>query len=1098
MSKVHKESNHRSKYTQNFDLTQIYFDLSYSPLPLVSLLSEYYGLDFENIGNKYISKQHTGIKIEPVKAQKEVFTANNYSNALSIKSGQFKTHIFELTKDLTGEQQYLKQVEILEKLGLIDRNNPKTPTKTHHIAQISTKTPQPPQSKAKENEGLKSPNFCEFSTHYGKTVLLHLKTKTGATVETLQKYGVHPTKSLNELRYSYKVGNTIKSKYPNRLRKNGKYSVYNLNDSYLFGFEQLPSTGKYLIFAAGEDDVLSINEHLNAFDVWAVCTWNETTAPNERLLNALKTRFKHLFWLGDNDNHQTTAKSQEIATKNALVWIDTSEARYYFGFPQTWDICDIHKEQNRVKDFIMYCIGSNYALPRYEDDPDSIKIDHCFKLNFEQHIGQEQPNQYGIYTISSILNKIKCFDRLILQSLAGTGKSTALIKLVHQSDTKATPNQPTSPNLKALKSIGIERVIVLEPTTAINQQLPNSFIDNGLQVSSIDNQSSEYDVISALESGVMMVCYDSFNKVSHLLDNALVVVDEYHQLGIDINFRNPKAFRHVLECLSKAKKVLLLSATPNYLFTLPIEICSDFGYKLIKGVPSVQNEIVITSMCYEGKRSDTLNYITENAPTGEGVITIKFDSKDNLTAFINSLNNRGILADYFCSSDVKRKEENVNYQSIMKTGELKEPLKVLGYTTLMEAGVSIKNEVKLNALIDVESWQKAIQLMSRARYDQRPGTNKVHNVWIFRSLASLKREKPYTERHVIDRFNTLLEDAKEVCKLLNFSNLIKGKAKHNTGTNDKYTQQVAYLDDITELWKPCVLWILRTLYDQEKSAPFALLIKRIERFDNRVIVKENEYIQVDRNEDLDNIRNAQKATKEEAQNRLFKLAINDIQNTAQTVCYLSKNTEFKDHVRQALKLPLVQKNTIIDFLYASDGAFLGSEPNRLIKDICFAVSSYPNKPVTDIVKTVVEMDKKTMQDIKSQTARKQRKAETLKGKDTDSDRVQYVREQFLFKRFNDIKQNVKKGLRTEWITSKQITITANKAIDDFNEEAKKDKKLKIKGNVLRYVNDKKAMQIINDLYHVDRKQIREGNKRFWAYKIGERKGIENAFFEGDN
>ena len=1096
MSKVNEISNNGNKYNPNFDLKQIYLDLSFSPFPLITYLSKYYALDFENIKGKYICKQHNGIKIEPVKGEKTVFTINSYSNALGIKSGQLKTQLFELTKDFEKGEKAKKQIEILIDLGLIDSNAPKNTARIDYLAQISTEIPQPYKSTENEKEGLKMPNFTTYSTIYGKTVLSFLQNKTGATVETLEKYQVLPTKSNNELRYSYKVCLTVKSKYPNRTRKAGKYGTYNHSNKYLFGFNQLPKKGKYLIVASGEDDTICINHHLSHFGIFAVCGWNETTAPPIDLLNGLKTRFERCFYLGHNDNPQTTAKSQEIALKNGLIWIDTSEARTYFNYPQTFDICDIHQANTGVKDFVLYCVGANYSLPRWEDDPDSIRIDHCFKLNFAQHIGQEQPNEYNINTIKFILNKIKYFDRVILESLAGTGKSTALIKLVHQAQDNG--NGLVSPNLQELKTIGIERVIILEPTTAINNQLPNAFKDSGLMVGCIDNQSNEYDVLTAIESPVLMVCYDSLVKVLHLIDNALVIVDEYHQLPIDINFRNPKAFRLVLQSLSKAKKVLLLSATPNYLFTLPTAICGDFGYKLIKGIPSVQNEIVISPLVYEGKRSDTLNYIQENAPNNEGVITIKFDSKANLESFTQSLKNRSISCDYFCSDNPQRKENNINYQSIMNTGFLKEPLKFLGYTTLMEAGVSIKNEVSLNCLIDTESWQKAIQLISRARYDHNNGINKTHNVWIFRSLENIKKEKTYNAPPLIERFKSLLETVEYACKMLNSEGLDYFKNSQNTAANDFDVQKTTYKDEVTGLYKPCILWILRTLYDQEKSVPFALLLKRIERFDNRVKVQETEFIQVVGCPELEAIRNEQKATKEETQYRLYELAVQDINNTAQTVCYLSKNTEFKDHVRNVLKLPIVHKSTVTDFLRNSQGAFTGNEPNRLIKDVCFAVESFPTKPVQDIVRAVVETDKKTMKDIKSQTARKQRKKAIFFKMASSMDMFQQARESMILKRLDQAKKNVNKGLRSEWLTTKDITNMVNKGIEDFNQEAKKDKELKIKGNVLRAVNPKKAMIILNDLYHVERGHIRVKDKQIWAYKIGERKGTNTQIFSHKN
>jgi hypothetical protein len=880
------------------------------------------------------------------------------------------------------------------------------------------------------------------------------------------------------------VGNCIKSKYPNRLRKAGKYGTYNDTTGYLFGFDQLPTKGKYLIVASGEDDTLCINHHLNALGVFSVCAWNETTTPPSDLLNGLKTRFERLFYLGDNDNPQTTKASQDIALKTGLTWIDTSNARAYFGMPNEWDICDIHQQRQQVKDFVLHCLGANHRLTSYEDDPDSMAIDHCYKLDFAQHIGQDQPNKYGIKPLDFILHQIKQHDRLILESLAGTGKSTVLTKIVHQGN-RPTNTDLISPNLQYLSNLGIERVIILEPTTAINAQLPEAFKEVGLTVAAIDNLADENDLLTALESRVLMVCYDSLKKVYHLLPNALVIVDEYHQLPIDINFRSPTAFRLVMDGLQQAKKVLLLSATPNYLFTLPKEVYNGFGYKLIKGVPSIQNQIIITPLAYEGKRMDVPSYIFENSPKEQGVITIKFDSKANLGAFTKSLTDMGISADFFHSGNPANKENNINYQSVMKTGYLKEPLRFLSYTTLMEAGVSIKDDVILNCLVDVESWQKTIQLISRARYNHSTGTNALHKVWIFRSTQSLSKENPYKQPPLIDRFNALLNRANRLCNAMNDSNLIDGSLKFTTENDHQDIKNTTYKDDLTGLYKPCVLWILRTLYEQEKSAPFDLLLKRVQRFDNRVQLLPIETIQTIGHPDMELIRQAQKATKEDANNRLLDLVLSDTKTTAQTVCYLSKNADFKERVRSVLKLPQVQKNTLIDFLEDAKGAFTGNEPNRLMNDICFMVESYPNRPLFEIVKTIIETDKKTIKDIKSQQARKQRKKAIITNEVSNHDKMQNFRELEIVKRFDQVKKDSNRGKRSEWLTAKQITDITNKALKDFNKE---------KGEHFKLVNERKAMIGINDLYHVETTKVQKDKKRFWAYKIGDRKGTKTALF----
>lgn len=1045
---------------------------------LVCLVSNIYNVTFSQVGNKFVCVEHGGVKIEPVKKEPNIYTVSNYSNALGIPKGQIKNQLFEITKHLTGFERVKKQLDILVSLGLAQSDYSTSPQITQtspKIQQISNELAKQALDSTEPKEPLKTPNFTTYKTPYGKKVSNQIQTKTGATVQTLEKYNVSAAKSMNEIRYCYLVGACIKSKYPNRDRKNGKYGLYPRNadtSNYLFGLEQLPSAGEFLILASGEDDVLCINHNLNQYGIFAVCAWNEICQPPKHLLNSLKTRFKQCFVLGDNDNVPTTKRSLEIAILLDFVWIDTTNARTFFNLAPKSDICDIF-QVGKLKEFVFFCLGCNSLIESYKDDTDSIRIDHCYKIDFAQYLGQTEPNQYGVTPIDFVLHQISQHDRLILESLAGTGKSTLLTLITHQGVTNA--RNLTTPNIEYLRGLGIDRVIILEPTTAINTQLPQAFKELGLQVAAIDNLSDTNDLKTALESPVMMVCYDSLAKVQHLLSNALVIVDEYHQLPIDINYRNPKAFRLVLQGIKTAKKVVLLSATPNYLFTLPKEVCNDFGYKLIKGVSSVQNKIVISPIIYNGKRKDLPLWVIENSPKDEGLITIKYDSKDNLAATNESLNNRGIACDFFHSGNPSRKENNVNYNSIMKTGYLSQKLRVLLYTTLMEAGVSIKENVVLNALLDVESWQKGIQLISRPRYNVSTGANKVINVQIFRSLKSTKKEFIQPKTSIVERFKKELDKAQNECDILN-GNTFDGDKSPKTKANDKKLEDVCFFNQDTNLYEPCVLWILRLLYEQEKNVPFEVLLKRMQRFDNRITINDIKDIEINVYPDLEEIRAVQKLSKEDANNRLLDLTKSNPLDVAQTVCYLHKNTDFKEMVKDVLKLPQVPKATVSDFLTAADGAFTGNEPNRIIKDICFFVEQ--GKCIESAVNTVVSTEKKEIEDLKSQTARKERHNGVFNGTISAVAQLQYGRERAIVKRLDIIKRDGKAGKRSEWLTSKDVTTTINKAIKGLDSEYKE---------FLTLVSQSKAMVILNDLYEVERMQKREGKKRVWVYKIGEKK-----------
>ncbi len=1120
MHKIIKSNQTTKQGSKKIDLYNIFLILNKSAEALVILLETHKNLSFKKVGNRYISNEHQGIKVEPVKGDKSQYTIGNYSaGAIDIPKGQIGNLLKHLTSHLQGFDRVQEQIKILTTANLINESG--------SIAQIAYKNHSNKQSKskgsttqAKSSKVAKKPTFVPYSTPYGQKVLQHLQKKTGATLETLERYHVHATTSPNQIRYAYQVGDTIKAKNASRSVADGKYYTYLHSNDYVFGLEQLPSTGKFLIIASGEDDTICINHNLNQYGIFAVCGWSEKTALPNSVLNALKKRFKHIYILSDNDNEKVVKTSKEIAISGNLIWLDTSNAKAFFNLHQANDICDIFGYQrypltkDLLKDFVLHLIGSNTRIARYNDDPFSIAVDHCYKIHFNQYIGEETPNKFGVIPLEFIKHQITKNNRLIIQSLAGSGKSTLVKKLIHQaikSEKESDRFGHITPNLIFFRSIGVERVVVLEPTTAINNQLSKDIKKAGLSVGQLDSTVSKHDIATALNSDVVFCCYDSFIKLGDLSKTA-VIIDEYHQLVNDFSYRSKKSFNYIAETLEnklkQAKKTILLSATPNYLFTLPTTVHGAFGYKLLKGIPTTKNSIYITPYIYEGTQRDILGYITENR-TSKGLTTVKYDNKTNLKAIADSLNRKGEKCDYFHSGSPKgeRKENNKNYISIMNYGTLSEVLLWLLYTTLMEAGISIKEQIDLNALVDTNSWQKAIQLISRARYNKKTGTNKEHNVWLFRSKDALMKEMDvrsfemlglnmiqtkggsYSDQlNVVDRLKKLLYKAKQLSKI---SNELEEDEPitYDTKTDDKSIKTL-HAKDTNGIWKPCIFGILNTLYQQEQNAPYWLFLERIKRFDNRVKIEPIKNVKLTEHEDLEEIRANIIVDKELGEREFIDCLINDFNMTVEVVCYLAKKGSFKRFVRETLQTNTPIKNEVLQYLEKHPNAFAGNTPKAVVGNIAKLLYSSNQLSKQKAIDTVINNEQKQIELYLSLVNQHKRTTAFLveHEKVAGFDTYNQYRYTMLNKEVQQLKRNIDANRRGEWLKSNTI----QKIVNNANQKANKA----LGADVFNKATSRQAVALIKNIYHVDTRKKGTGKKLSLAYRIGEPLSSDfDTFFE---
>jgi len=834
---------------------------------------------------------------------------------------------------------------------------------------------------------------------------------------------------------------------------------------------KIPKKGKYLVIVSNRLNALSINEQHNAKDLFALPVNQVQSIQSERSLSSLKTAFERCFVLFDNKTPIESKESLNIARKMGFVWIDTDNAKAFFDIPMSWDISEIHKQSKDFTKFLQYCINTNHQIQKYSDDPDSIDVEHCYKIHFEKYLGQSEPNDYGIVPLNFIMNLIELEDLLLVGSLAGTGKSNLISQIVHDFTEQRTEIQ--TPHSKRLHQLGIKHTIILEPTTAITDQLGNSFKNWNLQVTTIKGGTGTVHEADMADETVTIVCFDSLKKILPLVEDSLLIIDEFHQLSIDVIYRDKEAFKLIEQMMRKAKKVLLLTATPMLIYTQPKSLHKNFGFKMIQGIASVKNSIEVTEMAYDGSMNDLPVYIADNFAFKDGTILIKRDDKKTLNGAAKIIRDRGLSVDVFHSGDKDRKEENPNYNSLMNTGITAQQLDFLLFTSLLEAGVSFHFLVSLICLLDVESWQKAVQLMSRPRYNEKTGINKINKVHIYRKEDENK-EVTYDTTPILKAFKNELDRAKGYCDTMNSER--QGKNEYNIeGIKEVDIKLITMISKETGLYEPFIFGINRVLYEKQIKRPFNLFLKRIERYDNRVNIMPKQSIFVNKNYQMQAIKEQMKIEKKEANKRLKNLLYQDFTMCAHVVCFLALDVEFKKMVQNTLGIIPVDPLDVQQFLKDSQGAFTGNEPKRIMKDVCFFKRN-TKLNLKHIISKVLESDKKAIKTEKNQIKMHHRKtALRLENDKTDIEKrlsgeqlLQVGRLIGICKVVDQYVKNTKKGLydsrvfksggnKVHYLTSEQIFKLINRGIN----KASKDYNCKFKP-----VNKIKAKHILEGLYEL--------------------------------
>lgn len=273
-------------------------------------------------------------------------------------------------------------------------------------------------------------------------------------------------------------------------------------------------------------------------------------------------------------------------------------------------------------------------------------------------------------------------------------------------------------------------------------------------------------------------------------------------------------------------------------------------------------------------------------------------------------------------------------------------------TSLLEAGVSIKNQVKFLFLVDCKEYQKAIQIINRPRINSEQGINTVLDVALFRSMHSEKNIK-------LRKFITAevyFHKSKIICRGLNNNNLNVDSERKKIHHDMNFD---ALFYESEHKFKINPLGILHEIYKAENSCNLETMLKRMVRFDDRINLKKAEVVTNAEIEEVKKIR--ANLLENEKFNKEYLNRLLDDDSTRydaiNSIIFLSKNMELKKESQIVHDVKIIDKFNCIDFIERHKQAFAGTSPSKVLKNINFLMKSDIKKNMSS--KEAVEILKNT-------------------------------------------------------------------------------------------------------------------------------------------
>ena len=248
---------------------------------------------------------------------------------------------------------------------------------------------------------------------------------------------------------------------------------------------------------------------------------------------------------------------------------------------------------------------------------------------------------------------------------------------------KANPNMGKSTAITdLLKNEFTERVIFAAPTIAITEQTSNSA---GFEI--LKGGLVKLDKIIANEMDEISTTFASLKKVTNW-ENAILVLDEYHTLINNSSLYHP-FLSDVYSAMQKAKRVVFLSATPNYI--LPNILKSN----ILEIKPQKEQTKSVQPYSYDSSESKLIDVVLNRIDNStQEVFHLQYNNK----SFLSNLKDELISSDRFSENQIAKltaDDEDVNSQNyidLISEQEIGEDIKVILTTSKIAEGVNVNNE----------------------------------------------------------------------------------------------------------------------------------------------------------------------------------------------------------------------------------------------------------------------------------------------------------------------------------------------------------------------------------------------------------------------
>ncbi len=491
----------------------------------------------------------------------------------------------------------------------------------------------------------------------------YLKQKTGATIEILEKYNLKQCtfaygQQINDIAIVWQSGGNLKYKRPHA-PKDQKERYLQSSGNYIFGWDQLPP-GKVeiLILAAGETDTIALNEMFKDEDVFAICLNSETTTITPELLTVLKEKAHDIICLFDNDRTGLEAMQRNFED-HQIPYIDIGriandreifdDRHFESGYNTSInDICDLVREYGKIRasEIIL-------SIPTHEWNP--IK--------------------FGEYILPKTLSEvISLSDRAIVKAPTGSGKTTAAMEL--------------------------DNMIIVVPLISIAEQIQIDYKRRKRLHIPIVGGGHKVNLNTIQNENRIICTSDSLYKLEHLLPERLLIIDENHVLADAADYRL-NASNNVLRMAEKAKKVLMISATPEVFSGYHLFELQKTGKKQVKEIQRIE---------YTGK------LINFQLPTESGLHIIRANDIKVLEV-LQASSPPGQSTIFSAKENRKYLEGNLHYDQILNGKEIDHKGKpfYIFTTCVIDTGISFVQQVKSIHNLTPGHDRETVQFFARSR-----------------------------------------------------------------------------------------------------------------------------------------------------------------------------------------------------------------------------------------------------------------------------------------------------------------------------------------------------------------------------------------------